>query len=223
MRTKIIDVPLPSSEQVEYYLRAWDELENYHLQEDALDKLFFKLCLENTDMSDILLKVAALNDFYSTNIFSVYPVANHILSLNIDDRLKTGDVTLVSDIQKVTINGVEKNFYSFATKYCSHHNHRSFPIYDSFVDKMLTYFKNRDDFAKNQDDIAKFTKNDLKQFSKFKKIIKAFSRCYDLDDFSLLQIDNYLWLLGKDVEQEKLERKKKKKLEQENSLIVEVD
>ncbi|MBQ3797200.1 MAG: hypothetical protein II842_13190 [Butyrivibrio sp.] len=117
MRTKKIDVPLPTSEQVEYYLRAWDELENYHLQEDALDKLFFKLCPENTDMSDILLKVAALNDFYSTNIFSVYPVAKHILLLNIDDRLKIGDVALVSDIQKVTINGVEKNYYSFATKY----------------------------------------------------------------------------------------------------------
>ena len=115
------NVPHPSSEQVEHYLRAWDELENYHLQEDALDKLFFTLCPENSDMSDILLKVAALNDFYSTNIFSVYPVAKHILSLNIDDRLMTGDVALVSDIQKVTINGVEKNFYSFATKYCSHH------------------------------------------------------------------------------------------------------
>ena len=108
MRKAIINVPNPSSDQVEHYLRAWDELENYHLQEDALDKLFFTLCPENTDMSDILLKVAALNDFYSTNIFSVYPVAKHILSLNIDDRLKNGDVALVSDIQKVTINGVEK-------------------------------------------------------------------------------------------------------------------
>ena len=57
------NVPHPSSEQVEHYLRAWDELENYHLQEDALDKLFFTLCPENSDMSDILLKVAALNDF----------------------------------------------------------------------------------------------------------------------------------------------------------------
>ena len=110
------DVPNPSSEQVEHYLRAWDELENYHLQKDALDKLFFTLCPENKDMSDILLKVAALNDFYSTNVFSVYPVAKHILSLGIDGRLRSGDVTLVSDIQKVTINGAEKNFYSFATK-----------------------------------------------------------------------------------------------------------
>lgn len=75
MRNVKIDVPHPSSEQVEHYLHAWDELENYHLQEDALDKLFFMLCPENTDMSDILLKVTALNDFYSTNIFSVYPVA----------------------------------------------------------------------------------------------------------------------------------------------------
>lgn len=47
------NVPHPSSEQVEHYLRAWDELENYHLQEDALDKLFFTLCPENSDMSDI--------------------------------------------------------------------------------------------------------------------------------------------------------------------------
>ncbi len=106
MRTVKINVPNPSSERVEQYLSAWDELENYHLQEDALDKLFFTLCPENTDMSDILLKVAALNDFYSTNIFSAYPVAKHILSLGIDDWLKAGDVTLVSDIQKVTINGV---------------------------------------------------------------------------------------------------------------------
>lgn len=43
MRTKKIDVPLPTSEKVEYYLRAWNELENYHLQEEALDKLFCAL------------------------------------------------------------------------------------------------------------------------------------------------------------------------------------
>lgn len=65
------NVPHPSSEQVEHYLRAWAELENYHLQEDALDKLFFTLCPENSDMSDILLKVAALNDF-SVRISSLY-------------------------------------------------------------------------------------------------------------------------------------------------------
>ena len=66
---KELNVPTPSIEQVELYLSEWNKLENYHLQEESLEKLFFKLCPENKDISDILLKVVALNDFYSTNIF----------------------------------------------------------------------------------------------------------------------------------------------------------
>ena len=45
------------------------------------------------------------------------------------------DVTLVDDVKKVTINGSEKNFYSFTTKYCSHHRPLEFPIYDLIVKK----------------------------------------------------------------------------------------
>lgn len=68
MKASQINIPTPSIEHVEYYLKAWNTLENYRLQE-ALDKLFFKLCNKNVELSDILLKVVALNDFYSTNIF----------------------------------------------------------------------------------------------------------------------------------------------------------
>ena len=103
MRAVKINVPNPSSEQVEHYLRAWDELENYHLQEDALDKLFFTLCPENIDMLDILLKVVALNDFYSTNIFSVYPVAKHILSLDIDARLESSAMLIPCAVRRALI------------------------------------------------------------------------------------------------------------------------
>ena len=111
-----IDVPYPSIEQVEFYLTKWDGLENYHMQEDALNKLFFELCPKNIDVIDILLNASTLNDFYSTNIFSMYPVAKHIRALDIDERLKVGDVTLVGDIQYVTISYTEKNFSSFASK-----------------------------------------------------------------------------------------------------------
>ena len=156
------DIPTPSPVQVDYYLCAWDKLENYRLQEKALDKLFFSLCPENTEISDILLKVVALNDFYSTNIFSVYPVAKHILSLDIDTRLKVGDVSLVADIQKVTINGIERNFYSFATKYCSHHKPLQYPIYDNYVNKILCYFRKQDRFTE-------FKAADLKNYAKFKR------------------------------------------------------
>jgi hypothetical protein len=191
MKSAKLNVPNPSYKKVKYYLCAWDKLENYRLQEDALDKLFFKLCPENTEMSDILLKVVALNDFYSTNIFSVYPVAKRILSLNIDARLDLGDVSLVSDLQKVTINGVEKNFYSFSTKYCSHHKPLDYPIYDSYVEKVLCYFRDRDGFAK-------FKTPELKNYEKFKATLIKFRSFYGLDQYNLKEIDKYMWQLGKE-------------------------
>lgn len=185
------DIPKPSKKQVESYLRSWNNLENYHLQEDALDKLFFSLCPENREISDILLKVAALNDFYSTNIFSVYPVAKHIQSLDIDPRLSSGDVSVVKDIQKVTINNVEKNFYSFATKYCSHHKPLDFPIYDNYVEKVLCHFRDQDGFAS-------FKTPNLRDYARFKEILIAFRAFYGLEEYNLKQIDKYIWQLGKE-------------------------
>ncbi len=190
-RKSDISVPGPSKEQMEYYLAKWDELENYHLQEDALDKLFLKLCPKNADITDILLKVSTLNDFYSTNIFSVYPVAKHILSLGVDARLKAGDVTLVNDIKQININGTERNFYSFASKYCSHHNPLDYPIYDSYVDAVLRYFRNRDCFAS-------FADGALRNYVQFKGALIDFRLFYGLEEYNLKQLDKYLWLLGKD-------------------------
>lgn len=186
-----IEVPKPSAKQVDRYLVEWEALESYHLQEDALNKLFLELCPENKDLTDILIKASTLNDFYSTNIFSIYPVARHIQTLDIDARLKIGDVSLIYDIQSVIINGKKKTFYSFATKYCSHHNPLDFPIYDSYVDMVLRYFQKRDGFSI-------FNSSDLKSYEKFKRILIEFRKFYNLDKYSLKQIDQYLWLLGKD-------------------------
>lgn len=90
--------------------------------------------------------------------FSIFPVAKHILSLDIDERLKSGDIFLVNEIQNITIKeGVQRKFYSFATKYCSHHNPLAYPIYDSYVEKVLKYFRKTDHFAK-------FKNADLKDY-----------------------------------------------------------
>lgn len=186
-----VDVPRPSPEQITYYLSRWDELENYTLQESALDRLFHQLCPRNKIIEDILLKAAALNDFYSTNIFSIFPVAKHILESDIDARLLRGDLTLIDDIQTVVIGGKEHRFYSFASKYCSHHNERDYPIYDSYVDEVLRYFRTRDGFAH-------FTNGELKKYSRFKEILIAFQSYYGLDQFSLKEVDKYIWQLGKD-------------------------
>ena len=101
----MINIPRPCKEEVIKYLNKWDSLENYVLQEKSLDKLFINTYPNNIEIEDILIKVSSLNDFYSTNIFSVFPVAKHILELNIDKRLKRKDTTLVNDISNVEING----------------------------------------------------------------------------------------------------------------------
>lgn len=186
-----LDIPKPSVEKVEEYLKLWDTLENYSLQECALDKLFFELAPSNTNISDILLKSATLNDFYSTNIFSIFPVAKHILSLNIDDRLKEGDETLVDDMKNIVINNKNMKLYSFATKYCSHHNPEAFPIYDSFVDKVLRYFRDIDGFSK-------FKNEDLKNYETFKSILNDFKIFYSLQKYSFKELDRFLWQFGKE-------------------------
>ena len=173
-------------------LYGWDGLENYSLQESALNKLFFQTYPNNTNIDDVLIKVSSLNDFYSTNIFSPFQVAKHIISLNIDARLVAGDVTLVNDIAKVTMdNGTVRNFYSFATKYCSHHMPLEFPIYDSYVDRLLRYFRDTDRFSR-------FSSDDLKDYEKFKNILIQFTSYYRLEPYNLKEIDKYLWQLGKE-------------------------
>lgn len=184
------DVPEPSIDQVEYWLKSWDELEDYVAQENAIDKLFYGEFNSNDNLQNILIKCSVLNDFYSTNIFKIYPVAKHILALNIDARLKEGDATLVDDIARIKINDKDKNFYSFASKYCSHHNQLEYPIYDSYVHKVLIYFKAVDGFYE-------FNETDLKKYSEFKNALIHFRSFYKLDKYNLKELDKYLWQFGK--------------------------
>ena len=183
------DVPDPSADEVNHWLAAWNKLEDYESQERAINRVFSDYS-SNDNLENILIKCSILNDFYSTNIFKIFPVAKHILSLNIDERLKAFDPTLVDDIAKNDVGGKSKNFYSFASKYCSHHNQFEFPIYDSYVDKVLRYFQKVDGFSN-------FEANDLKNYPKFKNILIEFRKFYGLEQFNLKELDKFLWQFGK--------------------------
>ena len=184
--------PKPGISEVTKYLKEWKKLEKYTSQERALNKLFLELLPGNSEITDILLKASCLNDFYSTNIFAIHSVAEHILSVkDLDKRLKSGDINLVSELEEVKIGDNKRYFYSFETKYCSHHNPIAFPIYDSYVEKVLVYFNKVDKFSS-------FKTKDLKDYRKFKGILLDFQRYYKLERFNLKEIDRYLWLLGKE-------------------------
>jgi hypothetical protein len=187
----IVDLKKPSVEQVDLYLKKWDQMENYVLQENALKKLFTETYPKNSKIEDVLIKVCSLNDFYSTNIFSPFRVARRIMELNIDDAIKNNDFALINELAKVDIGHKVINFYSFATKYFSHHKPLIFPIYDSYIDRVINYFRNRDKFTS-------FVKNDLKDYSRFNYILNEFKKFYGLETFSIKDIDRYLWQLGKE-------------------------
>ena len=188
---KNTSIPRPSPAQVEHYLKLWDSLENYTMQESSLRKLYTKTYPLNKKMDDVLIKVCALNDLYNTNIFSSFTVAKHIVDLKIDKYLSKNDTDIVNKIAKVRMsNGSTKNFYSFATKYCSHHKPTDYPIYDSYVERFLMFHKRKDNFCI-------FNKEDLKIFSKYKRILEEFRKFYGLNKYNLKLIDKYLWQAGK--------------------------
>lgn len=181
----------PTPIQIEKCLKDWDNMENYVLQERSLKKLFTKTYPLNHNIDDVLIKVCSLNDFYSTNIFSPFTIAKHIISLKIDNKLEQEDLSIVNKIAIVKMKGGKKwNFYSFATKYCSHHKPKTFPIYDNFVEKMLIHFKRSDNFYN-------FNNSDLKQYPRYREILLKFREFYGLIKYDLKQIDKYLWISGK--------------------------
>ena len=53
------------------------------------------------------------------------------------------------------------------------------------------YFKKKDNFYN-------FRLDDLKKYDKFKEILIAFKKYYEIDDYNLKDIDRYLWQLGKE-------------------------
>jgi hypothetical protein len=188
---KKITVPKPTSAIVKSYLKTWRTLEKYVLQERSLN-LLFRAYPKNTKIEHILIKVCCLNQFYSTHIFSPFAMAKHILALDIDGDLATGNDEVVNKIARVTMSKEKTyNLYSFASKYCSHHRSDHFPIYDRYVEKMLMQLERQEQFYK-------FRRLALHEYASFREILGYFKERFDLDKFSLKEIDRYLWLAGKE-------------------------
>ncbi len=180
----------------------------------ALFKLF-KQYPENTNLSEVLLKVVTLNSLYSTLIRvnsqyplahpkytpTVYDVARHIVERKIDAALSCGDEALVERITNVKVAGRNHYYYVFATKYCSFHRPEFYPIFDSRVKEYLWQLR-------NEGGLHRFQQQVLWNYPELKRIIDELRDQYGLRDFSYKQIDAFLYFEGTKL----LAAKKKKKL-----------
>ncbi len=151
--------------------------------------LVFRQWPENDDYHEILIKVVVLNRLYSTNIYDPYTVAQHILSLAIDDRLSSGDADLIAEVARVQFGGRTRILYSFATKYCAWHRPDLFQIYDSYVDWLLWEYKRVFQFAQ-------FRRVDLRDYRNFVDVVRALRDRFGLHEFSRKEIDKFLWIEG---------------------------
>ncbi len=180
-------VQYPSRDAVLTFITdKWSE--RFKLQDRALEWLF--LSSPNTDPVKVLLKVAALNDFYGTQIKDTYTVAAHIVSLaGFDQRLLDEDLEVVNDMATVNFSRGPVRLYSFASKYCAHHSRQAFPIYDYYVGEMLLYYREQKRIT--------FEKDDLRNYPKFVGAFRQFQSAYGLSGLTVQQIDCFLWLTGR--------------------------
>ena len=171
------------------------ESENKILEE-ALQELF-RQYPRNTQPAQVLLKVTALNTFYSTQIPlyheskpTIFDVAEHIVALDIDSDLERGDDGLVSRLAKTEVPRKKVYiYYSFATKYCSWHNPNAYPIFDGHVHAYLCHLM-------KHDCLDRFRQDDLWDYPIFKKVIKEFQERNQLGQFTFKDIDKFLYLQG---------------------------
>jgi hypothetical protein len=174
------------------------EEQNFDRDNEMIERALTELIKQfpkNTDMPQILIKVAAINQLYSTNIYAVWQVAAHIAKLNIDADLEVGEVQLVRKIAQVTIGNKQRNNLSFASKYCSWHQPKSYPIYDSRAEACLWAYREQFGLA--------FARKDLWEYESYFEAVKEFRDRFELGHLTFKQIDKFLYLKGVELLEKK--------------------
>lgn len=155
--------------------------------ECALAELF-RTFPHNTEPPEILLKVAAINQLYFTQVLAVETVAAHIADLKIDTALNAGLLELVNQIAKVHIGeSRERTFLSFASKYCNWHRPASYPIYDSRARECLSAYRRR---------FGLFPGKDLWEYPSFCEAVTEFRYRFGLQELDFKHIDKFLYRRG---------------------------
>lgn len=165
------------------------------LTEHALKKLRDAFPF-NTDPSQVLIKIIALNRLYSARVRDKdqEDLARHIVKQNLDLIMEQGAQDAV---RLIWDSPCSQQYYSFATKFCSWHNPEAYPIFDRNVVEALWAYRMRDDFAI-------FTKNDLYDYEKLIATENTFRAKYGLESLGFKALDKFLWRVGDGILKQRL-------------------
>jgi len=118
----------PFEETLKKYLDTFHGQEGYFLN-DIRNLEFFKANPLNHTEDIVRAKISSISDPGLNNSNATEDMISHILKLNIDARIKQGDLKLVEDIAGIDIAGKSYNFLHFASLYCCLHRPNIYPIY----------------------------------------------------------------------------------------------
>ncbi|HEU5289202.1 MAG TPA: hypothetical protein VFU05_01085 [Cyclobacteriaceae bacterium] len=126
------------------YLDIFKDQEMYFVNDSRNLELFSKTPL-NATQDDVRTKVSALNDSDVRALSLEEDMINHIVKLNIDDRIRRNDLKVVQEIAQISVQQKSHQLLHFASVYCNYHKPDVFPIYSEqyhdFYKKYIAEYK----------------------------------------------------------------------------------
>lgn len=177
-----LSVPLVET-QVIAAGKLHDELEQWKAADRALDYLG-KAMPSNTQLDQVLLKAAALNQLYATRVFALHAMASHIVEVFSSEAMRD-ECSLVERIAYLEASGKEHE--SFASKYCHFFvDNDRFPLFDQYAPVVVRMHLGRGNYRCKTSD---------RTYRNFYEDLQTLRRSISFDP-TVRELDHYLWLRG---------------------------
>ena len=137
----------------------------------------------NTDYDQVLLKAAALNQLYGTNVRYLHAMGRHIAQVFSSQPPYQDECSLVEWVADLEASG--KQHESFASKYCHFFvDNRRFPLYDRYARETVRLHLGRGNYR------CKHTSQTYRNFHSDLSSLRAQLGFHP----SIRELDHYLWL-----------------------------
>ena len=171
-------VPL-SIAQIEAANRLHGKLLQWQVTDRALHIL--QENLPEFDIEATLLKVAAINQLYGTNVYAVVRMARHVTEV-MRDVSGTEDADLVEQLASLA----GRKHRSFASKFAHFFiDMERFPIFDSYAAKMVAYHLGSHGQVRDSTHPYKAFVENIHRLKRFAGL-----------SYTTRELDRYLWLAG---------------------------
>jgi len=194
------------------------DLEGGNRINQSLTKLFQNLNDEQ-NRYEVMIKVAALNQIYSTAIQYITPVVDKIIQCIDQDHTKfsierysslVDEIATISWKSATTGKSHTRTNLSFSSKYVHFLSDRKIPIYDSYIWILLVGYN-------HQAGLNLYNFSPPKSYEEFFKVFNSFRSNQKLDHITYYDLDKCLWQYGKNlltqiIEEENVSMEKSKSI-----------